>query len=55
MKMYPVSVKDQAAEDKFLNENLEKGYIVSSESSYRFSTFQVLKKDSDKICYIINY
>jgi len=27
-KLYPMSLADQAIEDKFLNENLEKGYIV---------------------------
>ena len=50
-----MSAKDMAAEDKFLDENLEKGYIVPSDSPYRFSTFQVPKKDSEKMCYIINY
>jgi hypothetical protein len=55
MKMYPMSAKDQVAEDKFLDENLEKGYIVPLDSPYRFSTFQVPKKDSDKMCYIIDY
>ena len=55
MKMYPMSAKDQAAEDKFLDENLEKGYIVPSDSPYGFSTFQVPKKDSDEMRYIIDY
>ena len=50
-----MSAKEQAAEDKFLDENLEKGYIVPSESPYRFSTFQVPKKDSDEMRYIIDY
>jgi hypothetical protein len=47
--------KDQITEDKFLDENLEKGYIVPSDSPYGFSTFQVPKKDSDKMHYIIDY
>jgi hypothetical protein len=55
MKMYPMSAKDMAAKDKFLDENLEKGYIMPSDLPYRFSTFQVSKKDSDKMCYIIDY
>ena len=50
-----MSLKDQEAENKFLDENLEKGYIVPSESSYGFSTFMVSKKDSDKKRYIIDY
>ena len=54
-KMYPMSAKEQAAEDKFLDENLEKGYIVPSDSPYGFSTFQVPKKDSDEMRYIIDY
>jgi hypothetical protein len=49
IKMYPMLAKEQATEDKFLDENLEKGYIVPSDSPYRFSTFQVLKKDSNKM------
>jgi hypothetical protein len=36
MKMYLMSNKDQITEDKFLDENLEKGYIVPSDSPYRF-------------------
>jgi hypothetical protein len=55
MKMYPMSNKDQITKDKFLDENLEKGYIVPSDSPYGFSTFQVPKKDSDKMRYIIDY
>jgi hypothetical protein len=55
MKMYPMSAKDQVAEDKFLDKNLEKGYIVPSDSPYGFSTFQVPKKDSDEMRYIIDY
>ena len=54
-KLYPMSLKDQAIEDKFIDENLEKGYIVPSSSPYRFSTFMVAKKDSNKKHYIIDY
>ena len=54
-KMYPMSAKEQAAEDKFLDENLEKGYIMPSDLPYGFSTFQVPKKDSDEMRYIIDY
>jgi hypothetical protein len=55
MKMYPMSNKDQITEDKFLDKNLEKGYIVPSDSPYGFSTFQVPKKDSNEMRYIIDY
>jgi hypothetical protein len=55
MKMYPMSNKDQITEDKFLDENLEKGYIVPSDSLYGFLTFQVPKKDSNEMHYIIDY
>ena len=54
-KTYPMSLKDQEAENKFLDKNLEKGYIIPSESPYGFSTFMVPKKDSNEKCYIINY
>ena len=50
-----MSRKEQEAEDKFLDENLAKGYIVPSESPYGFSTFMVPKKDSDELRYIIDY
>jgi hypothetical protein len=49
MKMYLMSAKEQVAEDKFLDENLAKGYIVPSDSPYGFSTFQVPKKDSNEM------
>ena len=42
-------------EDKFIDENLAKGYIVASNSPYRFSTFMVPKKDSKEKQYIIDY
>jgi len=54
-KVYPLSRKEQEAEDKFLDENLAKGYIVPSHSPYSFSTFSIPKKDSKETWYIINY
>jgi hypothetical protein len=54
-KVYPMSKKEQEAEDKFLDENLAKGYIIPSDSPYGFSTFMVPKKDSNEMRYIINY
>jgi len=54
-KVYPLSRKEQEAEDKFLDENLAKGYIVPSHSPYGFSTFSVPKKDSKETRYIIDY
>jgi len=54
-KVYPLSHKEQEAEDKFLDENLAKGYIVPSHSPYSFSTFSVPKKDSKETWYIIDY
>jgi len=54
-KTYPMSLKDQEAENQFLNENLAKGYIVPSKSPYGFSTFMVPKKDSKEKRYIIDY
>jgi len=54
-KTYPMSLKDQEAENQFLDENLEKGYIVPSKSPYGFGTFMVPKKDSKEKRYIINY
>ena len=54
-KVYPLSRKEQEAEDKFLDENLAKGYIIPSHSPYSFSTFSVPKKDSKETWYIIDY
>ena len=54
-KVYPMSKREQEAKDKFLDENLAKGYIVPSESPYGFFTFMVPKKDSDEMQYIIDY
>jgi hypothetical protein len=54
-KVYPMLRKEQEAKDKFLDENLAKGYIVPSDSPYGFSTFMVSKKDSNEMRYIIDY
>jgi len=54
-KVYPLSQGEQETEDKFINENLAKGYIVLSNSPYRFSMFMVPKKDSKEKWYIIDY
>ena len=54
-KTYPLSRGEQDAENKFINENLEKGYIIPLDSPYSFSTFMVPKKDSKEKRYIINY
>jgi len=54
-KLYPMSLTDQAIEDKSLDKNLEKGYTVPLDLPYGFSTFMVPKKDSDEKRYIIDY
>jgi hypothetical protein len=54
-KVYPMLKREQEVEDKFLDENLAKGYIVPSDSPYGFSTFMVPKKDSNEMRYIIDY
>jgi len=54
-KVYPLSKDEQEAENKFIDENLEKGYITPSDSPYGFSTFMVPKKDSKEKRYIIDY
>jgi hypothetical protein len=54
-KVYPMSKQEQEAEDKFLDENLAKGYIIPSDSPYGFSTFMIPKKDSNEMRYIIDY
>ena len=54
-KIYPLSRDEQDVENKFINENLEKGYIIPSDSPYGFSTFMVPKKDSKEKRYIIDY
>ena len=54
-RTYPLSKKEQAAEDKFLDENLAKGYITPLDLLYGFPTFMIPKKDSDEMRYIIDY
>ena len=54
-KIYPLLLKEQQEEDKFLDENLAKGYIIPSDSPYGFSTFMVPKKDTKELHYIIDY
>jgi len=54
-KVYPLSRDEQEAENKFIDENLEKGYIAPSDSPYGFSTFMVPKKDLKEKRYIIDY
>ena len=53
-KIYPLSRDKQDTEKKFINENLETGYIIPLDSPYSFSTFMVPKKDSKEKRYIIN-
>jgi len=54
-KVYPLSRDEQEAENKFIDENLEKGYITPLDSPYGFSTFMVPKKDLKEKRYIIDY
>jgi len=54
-KVYPLLQGEQETEDKFIDENLAKGYIIPSNSPYGFSTFIVPKKDSKEKWYIIDY
>ena len=54
-KVYLLSRDEQEAEYKFINKNLEKGYIAPSDSPYGFSTFMVPKKDLKEKRYIIDY
>ena len=53
-KVYPLSQDEQEAEDKFLDENLAKGYIAPLDSPYGFSTFMVPKKDSKEKRYTVS-
>ena len=54
-KVYPLLRDEQEAENKFIDKNLEKGYITPSDSPYGFSTFMVPKKDLKEKRYIIDY
>lgn len=44
-KVYPMSTREQAALDEFLEENLRKGYIQPSKSLMMSPFFFVAKKD----------
>ena len=44
-KIYPLAPKEQEALNLYLEDNLEKGYIVASLSRYGSPTFTVKKKD----------
>jgi len=48
-KVYPLSPKEQKEQDKFLKENLRKGYIRPSKSLIASLFFFVSKKDSKKL------
>jgi len=48
-KIYPLSPKEQKEQDKFLEENLRKGYIWPSKSPMASPFFFVSKKDSKKL------
>jgi len=54
-KVYLLSRDEQEAENKFIDENLEKGYIAPLDSPYSFSTCMVPKNDSKEKRYIIDY
>jgi len=44
-KVYPLSPNEQKVLNEYLEDNLEKGYIVASSSRYGSPTFTVKKKD----------
>jgi len=44
-KVYLLAPKEQEALNQYLEENLEKGYIIASSSRYGSPTFTVKKKD----------
>jgi len=48
-KIYPLSPEEQKEQDKFLEENLRKGYIQPSKSPMASPFFFVSKKDSKKL------
>jgi len=48
-KIYPLSPEEQKEQDKFLEENLRKGYIRPSKSPMASPFFFVSKKDSKKL------
>jgi hypothetical protein len=46
-KVYPLSPTEDIALQKFIAENLEKGYIRQSKSPYAFPFFFIKKKNGD--------
>jgi hypothetical protein len=44
-KVYPLSKDEQTILDKYITDNLDKGYITASASPYGSPTFMVKKKD----------
>jgi len=48
-KVYPLSPEEQKKQDKFLEENLRKGYIRPSKLPMASTFFFVFKKDSKKL------
>jgi hypothetical protein len=53
-KNYPMSIDEQREVDKFLEENVRKGYIQSLQSPFAAPVFFVKKKDG-KLCFIQDY
>ena len=53
-KIYPMSPNEQAELDKFLDEQLEKGYIEPSKLRLASPVFFIKKKDG-KLCLIQDY
>lgn len=53
-KIYPMSLNEQEELDCFLEENLQKGYIVPSKSPIPSPVFFVKQKDG-KLCFVQNY
>jgi hypothetical protein len=53
-KNYSMSADEQREVDKFLEENIRKGYIQSSQSPFAAPVFFVKKKDG-KLCFIQDY
>jgi hypothetical protein len=54
LKTYSMSVDEQREVDKFLEENVRKGYIQSLQSPFAAPVFFVKKKDG-KLCFIQDY
>ena len=53
-KIYPLSLREQEKLDKYIHENLEKGYIHPSKSQYSSPFFFVGKKNG-KLCPVVDY